>query len=162
MHTPFCAKQPEVRLKPPAPVEVAEPVMLRAPTLRPLVKVEVPTPKTFKSAVEVAPPKMVRPPAWVPLPIVDEAVAKMFPRNEVPDTEIAVDEANGNCDAVCEVALNESAVGVELATTLPLASVESRPLVMPENHVVPSVVSDDDAFCRLSTLVKVVEAVKRF
>lgn len=52
------------------------------------------------------------------------------------------------------------AVGVEVATTFPFASVERRPLVIPENQVVPKVVSDDEAFWRFNTLVKVEDALK--
>jgi hypothetical protein len=61
-------------------------------------------PPKYARPVVVAPPLIVRPSE--PLPIVEDAYARSPPfKNEIPDTEIAVDDANGNIDASEEVAM---------------------------------------------------------
>ena len=99
-HTPPTEKQPVAIFTPLLNVEVALPPTLRFATEMLPENVDVPTPSTFKSAVVVAPPLMVIPVVCVPPPIVDDAVAKILVRNDVPETVIAVEEANGRMDAV--------------------------------------------------------------
>ena len=70
MQEPLMAKQPEVRLKPFAAVEVAEPVMFRLATSRPDVKVDV------ADAFEVRIPVLLIVKSVVVALAVEEAMAK--------------------------------------------------------------------------------------
>ena len=106
--------------------------ILSVAACKPHENVEVPVPSTFRFAVVVAPPKTVRPPACAPLPMVEEAVAKIFVRNDVPLTEIAVEDANGNCEAIFDVAKKFCALGVDVATTTPVPLVARREFCRPE------------------------------
>lgn len=90
-------------------------------------KLEVAVLWTVRKPVVVAPPEMVRPPVCVPSPIVELPVARMLEvKNEVEKRVGAVktvEDARENCEATdVEVAKKEDPVGVEVATTFPVAS----------------------------------------
>src|SRR3989344_4945085 len=77
--------------------EVSSKVMSLSPVCATGFRLSIPPRYAFP--VVVAPPEMVSPPTCVPSPIVEEAVAKMFVRKEVPETESAVEDAYGNVEA---------------------------------------------------------------
>mgnify|MGYP001569563193 CR=1 FL=1 len=53
---------------------------------------------------------------------VEEAVAKRLPKNPVPETESAVEDAYGSTEAVVEVAVKEEAVFTPWTTSAPRRS----------------------------------------
>src|SRR3989344_2813508 len=122
--------------------------------------VPMPTlPAKYAFPVVVAPPRIVSPPVCAPLPMVEDAVAKMFVRNDVPETVMAVeeayvitpfvekkfvavsavDDAYGNVLAtLVEVAMKYGAVGVEVDVMVPELLTHSSELAMPASESAPA------------------------